>query len=196
MIITPQVMLIVSHTTTTLFGFSNLRLCWSWMCLFLIALYYISSVSDAAPQCVLGYLLSERMLPLSEWGLPAPDIPLPAGLPPSDRWPPSSSSSSSSWWPRSEPLCCSASEWSLSPWSECMLASDWLPDRSEWLSLPLCWLCCSSSLSSPNSSCKEISWVSRRTRVSSNNIRNVHSVLAHALSFQVLYLTWILLDDR
>lgn len=111
--------------------------------------------NEAAPQCVLAYLLSERILPLSEWGLPPPEIPLPAGLPPSDRWPPSSSSSSSSRWPCSEPLCCSASEWSLSPGSECMLASDWFPDRSEWLSLPLCWLCwlcCSSSLSSPNSS--------------------------------------------
>lgn len=109
-------------------------------------------LSQLNHNCVLFYLLSERMLPLSEWGLPAPDIPLPAGLPPSERWPPSSSSSSSSRWPRSDPLCCSASEWS--PWSECIVASDWFPDRSDWLSLPLCWLCCSSSLSSPNSSCQ------------------------------------------
>lgn len=98
------------------------------------------------------YLLSEWALPLSERGLPAPDIPLPPGLPASEWCPLSSSSSSSSRWPRSEPLCCSASEWSFSPWSECTLASDWFPDRSDWLSLPLCWLCCSSSLSSPNNS--------------------------------------------
>lgn len=29
-------------------------------------IYYISSLGEAAPRCVLGYLLSERMLPLSE----------------------------------------------------------------------------------------------------------------------------------
>lgn len=68
MIIAQQVMLIVSYTTTTLFSFSNLRLCWSWMCLFLIALYITSalSVRQLLGVCWVTFCLNECCPCLSE----------------------------------------------------------------------------------------------------------------------------------